>query len=52
MGAPLARLEAVIALERLFDRFPDLDLAVPDAELPYQRSFIGNSVQTLPIRLG
>ncbi|MFD9533225.1 cytochrome P450 [Streptomyces sp. NPDC060010] len=52
VGAPLARLEAVIALERLFDRFPDLDLAVPDAELPYQRSFIGNSVQTLPIRLG
>ncbi|MGW6972904.1 cytochrome P450 family protein [Streptomyces sp. NPDC054952] len=52
VGAPLARLEAVIALERLFDRFPELDLAVPDAELPYQRSFIGNSVQTLPIRLG
>ncbi|MFD5933670.1 cytochrome P450 [Streptomyces sp. NPDC060333] len=52
VGAPLARLEAVIALERLFDRFPDLDLAAPDAELPYQRSFIGNSVQTLPIRLG
>ncbi|MGI5446467.1 cytochrome P450 family protein [Streptomyces sp. CA-243310] len=52
VGAPLARLEACIALERLFDRFPDLDLAVPDAELPYQRSFIGNSVQTLPIRLG
>ncbi|MCY0959174.1 cytochrome P450 family protein [Streptomyces sp. H27-H5] len=52
VGAPLARLEAGIALERLFDRFPDLDLAVPEAELPYQRSFIGNSVQTLPIRLG
>ncbi|MFJ9076343.1 cytochrome P450 [Streptomyces sp. NPDC102278] len=51
VGAPLARLEAGIALERLFDRFPDLDLAVPDAELPYQRSFIGNSVQTLPVRL-
>ncbi|MER6392634.1 cytochrome P450 [Streptomyces sp. NPDC001523] len=52
VGAPLARLEAVIALERLFDRFPDLDLAVLDAELPHQRSFIGNSVQALPIRLG
>ncbi|WP_329390449.1 cytochrome P450 [Streptomyces sp. NBC_01351] len=51
MGAPLARMEATIALERLFTRFPDLDLAVPDAELPYQRSFISNNVTTLPVRL-
>lgn len=50
-GAPLARLEATIALERLFTRFPDLDLAVPDAELPYQNSFISNNVQSLPVRL-
>ncbi|MEU8763550.1 cytochrome P450 [Streptomyces sp. NPDC048659] len=52
MGAPLARLEATIALERLFTRFPDLDLAVPDTELPRQRSFIGNSVESLPVRPG
>ncbi|WP_405451406.1 cytochrome P450 [Streptomyces erythrochromogenes] len=51
VGAPLARLEATTALERLFTRFPDLDLARPGAELPYQRSFIGNSVETLPVRL-
>ncbi|RSS51749.1 cytochrome P450 [Streptomyces sp. WAC06614] len=51
VGAPLARLEATIALERLFTRFPDLDLAVPEPELPHQRSFIGNSVETLPVRL-
>ncbi|MEV7521394.1 cytochrome P450 [Streptomyces sp. NPDC091371] len=51
MGAPLARMEATIALERLFTRFPDLDLAVPDAELPYQRSFISNNVTSLPVRL-
>ncbi|AQT75472.1 cytochrome P450 family protein [Streptomyces sp. fd1-xmd] len=51
VGAPLARLEATTALERLFTRFPDLDLATPDAELPHQRSFIGNSVETLPVRL-
>ncbi|MGW5849686.1 cytochrome P450 family protein [Streptomyces sp. NPDC055254] len=51
VGAPLARLEATIALERLFTRFPDLDLAVPEPALPRQRSFIGNSVETLPIRL-
>ncbi|THA82198.1 cytochrome P450 [Streptomyces sp. A0592] len=51
VGAPLARLEATTALERLFTRFPDLDLAAPEAELPHQRSFIGNSVETLPVRL-
>ncbi|MCB5164130.1 cytochrome P450 [Streptomyces bambusae] len=51
LGAPLARLEAGIALERLFTRFPDLDLAVPEAELPHQPSFIGNSVEVLPVRL-
>ncbi|MGW2206124.1 potassium-transporting ATPase subunit KdpB, partial [Streptomyces sp. NPDC001774] len=28
LGAPLARMEATIALEALFTRFPDLDLAV------------------------
>ncbi|GLX36972.1 cytochrome P450 [Streptomyces lavendulae] len=51
VGAPLARLEATIALERLFTRFPGLDLAVPEAALPHQRSFIGNSVEALPVRL-
>jgi cytochrome P450 len=31
IGAPLARLEAQVALARLFQRFPDLRLAEPDA---------------------
>jgi cytochrome P450 len=35
IGAPLARLEAVVALERFLERLPDLRLAEPDAELVY-----------------
>ncbi|MFJ8825833.1 cytochrome P450 [Streptomyces sp. NPDC102467] len=52
LGAPLARLEATVALERLFARFPDLDLAVPDEELPAHAGFVGNSVRRLPVRPG
>lgn len=52
LGAPLARLEATVALERLFDRFPALDLAAPDAALTRLAGFVGNSVQALPVRLG
>ncbi|MFJ5533088.1 cytochrome P450 [Streptomyces sp. NPDC093261] len=50
LGAPLARLEAGIALERLFTRFPDLDLAVREDDLTRHASFVGNSVRTLPVR--
>ncbi|WP_208870622.1 cytochrome P450 family protein [Streptomyces griseochromogenes] len=52
LGAPLARLEATVALERLFARFPRLDLAVAEDELTRHSSFVGNSVRTLPVRLG
>ncbi|WP_329029338.1 cytochrome P450 family protein [Streptomyces sp. NBC_01423] len=51
MGAPLARLESVTALEQLFTRFPALDLAVPEPDLPRHASFVGNSVRRLPVRL-
>ncbi|MET9899095.1 cytochrome P450 [Streptomyces sp. NPDC006446] len=52
LGAPLARMEATIALERLFTRFPDLELALPEAELTRHASFVGNSVRALPVRPG
>ncbi|WP_274918648.1 cytochrome P450 family protein [Streptomyces sp. WZ-12] len=51
LGAPLARMEATIALRALFTRHPGLTLAVPDTELPRHRSFVGNSTDTLPVRL-
>lgn len=51
LGSPLARMEATIALEQLFTRFPELDLAVTEAELPRHASFVGNSVQKLPVRV-
>ncbi|OIJ62656.1 cytochrome P450 family protein [Streptomyces mangrovisoli] len=51
LGAPLARLEAGIALGRLFTRFPDLRLAVAEEHLTRPASFVGNSVRVLPVRL-
>jgi 2-hydroxy-5-methyl-1-naphthoate 7-hydroxylase len=50
LGAPLARLEGVTALSRLFDRFPDLALA-PGAELRPTESFIANGHQQVPVIL-
>ncbi|WP_240805601.1 cytochrome P450 [Streptomyces sp. A1547] len=52
LGAPLARLEVVAALEALFDRFPALELAVPADELVPVASLISNGHRTLPVRLG
>ncbi|MET8247603.1 cytochrome P450 [Streptomyces sp. NPDC005202] len=52
IGAPLARLEALTALPALFDRFPDLRLAVGDGELRQVPSFIAFGWQEVPVRLG
>ncbi|MEV4439173.1 cytochrome P450 [Streptomyces sp. NPDC049577] len=50
-GAPLARLEASLALPALFERFPGLSLAVPVDELRPLPSFISYGHQELPVRL-
>ncbi|OIJ68073.1 cytochrome P450 family protein [Streptomyces mangrovisoli] len=52
LGAPLARMEAEIALEGLFARFPDLSLAVPAGLLRPLESFISNGHRELPLHLG
>ncbi|GHF71261.1 cytochrome P450 [Amycolatopsis bartoniae] len=51
LGAPLARLEAAIALPALFDRFPAMTLAVPAGELAHLDSFISNGHRELPVLL-
>ncbi|GAA4679845.1 cytochrome P450 [Streptomyces chumphonensis] len=51
IGAPLARMEASLALEALFTRFPQLTVAVDETEIPRRGSFVGNSVPVLPVRL-
>ncbi len=50
-GAHLARLEAILALEGLFTRYPGLTLAVDAAELPPVPSLFSNSAAQLPVRL-
>ncbi|MEU9502698.1 cytochrome P450 [Streptomyces sp. NPDC048196] len=51
LGAPLARMEARIALPALFARFPDLQLAVPSEELQPAGGFISGGLRGLPVRL-
>ncbi len=51
LGAHLARLEAAVALPALFERYPNLRLATPAAELPPVPSFFSNSAASLPVHL-
>jgi cytochrome P450 len=51
IGQPLALLEAEVALSALFERFPDLTLAVPAERIEPQGGFIMNGVATLPVYL-
>jgi cytochrome P450 len=51
IGAPLARLEAAIGLPALFERFPDIALAVPADQVQPQGTFLLNGSATLPVRL-
>lgn len=51
LGAGVAKLVATIGLSSLFERFPDLDLAVPVEELQPLPTFIMNGHRSLPVRL-
>ncbi|MGW4638174.1 cytochrome P450 family protein [Sphaerisporangium sp. NPDC004334] len=49
LGAPLARVEARVALETLFRRLPDMVLADPTAPLRRQPSFVIRGLHELPV---
>jgi cytochrome P450 len=51
LGAKLARTEIEIALEHLFTRFPNLDLAVPRDSLRYSTRPGTRAIHALPVRL-
>ncbi|MFC4127676.1 cytochrome P450 family protein [Nocardia rhizosphaerae] len=51
LGAPLARLEALVSLPALFERFPDMSFAVPVTDLGTVPSFISNGHARLPVHL-
>lgn len=50
-GAALSRLEADVALPALYERFPQLDLAVPASELRNKPVVTQNDIFELPVRL-
>ena len=51
LGAPLARMEAEVALGALLARFPQISLAVPPAELRWRPVSLMNGLDSLPVRL-
>ncbi|MCM2431028.1 cytochrome P450 family protein [Streptomyces sp. RKAG337] len=51
LGAPLARMEADIALQALFSTFPNLALTDPGQAPRHQESFVANGFQEMSVRL-
>ncbi|GHF06994.1 cytochrome P450 [Amycolatopsis deserti] len=52
VGAPLARLEAEVALGRLLDRFPAIELDGEPGELRWRESTLVHGLDRLPVVLG
>lgn len=51
LGAPLARLEGQIAIQKLVERFPDMQLAVPREDIVWRNTTAVRGVQKLLLSL-
>ncbi len=51
LGAPLARLEGQLAISRLLDAFPSIDLAADPAQLDWHGTMLSRGLVTLPVSL-
>ncbi len=51
LGAPVARLEAQIALTELIERFPDYRIVEPVEDIPWVNSMVTRGPSRLPVRL-
>lgn len=49
LGAPLARLEAAVALPRLMDRLGDIRIELPNAQLDWRDATVMRGLHSLPI---
>jgi len=52
LGAPLARLEAAVAIGEMLRRFPNLRLQDPDAPRPCKGTFIMRGLESLAMTIG
>jgi cytochrome P450 PksS len=52
LGAPLARLEAEIAITTLIRRYPHLRIAVPTSSLRWRSGLLLRGLESLPVSLG
>lgn len=50
IGADLARVELEIALTKIFERFPDLQLAVPYEDIRTKEGSVVYGVWSLPVK--
>jgi cytochrome P450 len=50
LGAKLSRVETEIALQRLFARFPRLELAIPRSQIRYLSRFGTRALASLPVK--
>jgi cytochrome P450 len=51
IGAPLARMEAAVAIDRLLSRYPNLVVLPGTGDLAWRKTSIFRSLVELPVRL-